>query len=143
MVKPLHGKAGEGVRVGRDGTNLTALSELFGSIWKEPFIVQAFSRGRRGRQKDRAGRRRSCRGDQPPAQGRRISVQSRRRRHGRASRAHRPRARICAAIGPELKRRGLLFVGIDVIGGLMTEINVTSPTGIVAIDKFNGSDTPG
>ena len=50
---------------------------------------------------------------------------------------------ICAAIGPELKRRGLLFVGIDVIGGLMTEINVTSPTGIVAIDRFNGSDTPG
>ena len=54
-----------------------------------------------------------------------------------------PREReICDAIGPELKRRGLLFVGIDVIGGMMTEINVTSPTGIVAIDKFNGSDTP-
>ena len=50
---------------------------------------------------------------------------------------------ICARISPELKRRGLLFVGIDVIGGLMTEINVTSPTGIVAIGKFNGSDTPG
>ncbi len=51
---------------------------------------------------------------------------------------------ICAALGPELKRRGLLFVGIDVIGGRwLTEINVTSPTGIVAIDKFNGSDTPG
>jgi glutathione synthase len=51
---------------------------------------------------------------------------------------------ICAALGPELKRRGLLFVGIDVIGGKwLTEINVTSPTGIVAIDKFNGTDTPG
>ena len=51
---------------------------------------------------------------------------------------------ICAALGPELKRRGLLFVGIDVIGGRwLTEINVTSPTGIVAIDKFNGTDTPG
>jgi glutathione synthase len=51
---------------------------------------------------------------------------------------------ICDALGPELKRRGLLFVGIDVIGGRwLTEINVTSPTGIVAIDKFNGSDTPG
>ena len=47
-------------------------------------------------------------------------------------------------LGPELKRRGLLFVGIDVIGGKwLTEINVTSPTGIVAIDKFNGTDTPG
>ena len=50
---------------------------------------------------------------------------------------------ICAAIGPELKKRGLLFVGIDVIGGeWLTEINVTSPTGIVAIDRFNGTDTP-
>ena len=51
---------------------------------------------------------------------------------------------ICAALGPELKKRGFLFVGIDVIGGKwLTEINVTSPTGIVAIDEFNGSDTPG
>ena len=49
---------------------------------------------------------------------------------------------ICAAMGPELKKRGLIFVGIDVIGGKwLTEINVTSPTGIVAIDKFNGTDT--
>ena len=46
------------------------------------------------------------------------------------------------ALGPELQRRGLVFVGIDVIGGeWLTEINVTSPTGIVAIDRFNGSDT--
>jgi glutathione synthase len=50
---------------------------------------------------------------------------------------------ICAALGPELKKRGLLFVGIDVIAGHLTEINVTSPTGIVAIDAFNGTDTPG
>ena len=50
---------------------------------------------------------------------------------------------ICAVMGPELKRRGLVFVGIDVIGGKwLTEINVTSPTGIVAIDLFNGTDTP-
>ena len=46
-------------------------------------------------------------------------------------------------MGPELKRRGLVFVGIDVIGGKwLTEINVTSPTGIMAIDKFNGTNTP-
>jgi glutathione synthase len=51
---------------------------------------------------------------------------------------------ICAALGPELKARGLIFVGIDVIGGKwLTEINVTSPTGIVAIDRFNGTDTAG
>jgi glutathione synthase len=47
---------------------------------------------------------------------------------------------ICAALGPELKRRGLLFVGIDVIDGYLTEINVTSPTGIRAIAKTGGPD---
>jgi glutathione synthase len=47
-------------------------------------------------------------------------------------------------MGPRLKELGLIFVGIDVIGGeWLTEINVTSPTGIVAIDRFNGTDTPG
>jgi glutathione synthase len=50
---------------------------------------------------------------------------------------------ICEAIGPELNRRGLIFVGIDVIGGMLTEINVTSPTGIVSLDGFNGTDTAG
>jgi glutathione synthase len=51
---------------------------------------------------------------------------------------------ICDALGPELKKRGLIFVGIDVIGGKwLTEINVTSPTGIVSMDAFNGTDTPG
>src|SRR5690606_39183228 len=51
---------------------------------------------------------------------------------------------ICDAMGPELKKRGLIFVGIDVIGGQwLTEINVTSPTGIVTLDQFNGTDTPG
>src|SRR5438445_501398 len=50
---------------------------------------------------------------------------------------------ICAALGPELQKRGIIFAGIDVIGGRwLTEINVTSPTGIVAIDKFNDTDTP-
>jgi glutathione synthase len=47
---------------------------------------------------------------------------------------------ICAAIGPELKRRGLIFTGIDVIGGYMTEINVTSPTGIHEVKRFGGAD---
>jgi glutathione synthase len=47
---------------------------------------------------------------------------------------------ICAAIGPELKARGLLFAGIDVIGGYLTEINVTSPTGIREVKRFGGAD---
>ena len=49
---------------------------------------------------------------------------------------------ICERIGPDLKRLGLMFVGIDVIAGRLTEINVTSPTGIVAIDRFNGTNIP-
>ena len=47
---------------------------------------------------------------------------------------------ICALIGPELKRRGLIFVGIDVIGDYMTEINVTSPTGLREIERFDGTN---
>ncbi len=47
---------------------------------------------------------------------------------------------ICAAIGPELKRRGLIFTGIDVIGDYLTEINVTSPTGIHEVKRFGGAD---
>ena len=47
---------------------------------------------------------------------------------------------ICAAIGPELKKRGLIFTGIDVIGDYMTEINVTSPTGIHEVKRFGGPD---
>ena len=144
VVKPLHGKAGEGVfRIGKDGTNLTALAELFGSIWKEPFIAQAFlpsvAEGDKrivlvdGEVAGAINRR-------PKAGEFRSNLAA----GGTAEQAElTPREReICAAIGPELKRRGLLFVGIDVIGGMMTEINVTSPTGIVAIDQFNGSDTP-
>ena len=48
---------------------------------------------------------------------------------------------ICAALGPELRRRGLLFVGIDVIGDWLTEINVTSPTGIQELERFDGTNT--
>ncbi|MEQ1771873.1 MAG: glutathione synthase, partial [Devosia sp.] len=47
---------------------------------------------------------------------------------------------ICEAMGPDLKKRGLIFVGIDVIGGFLTEINVTSPTGIREVKRFGGED---
>jgi glutathione synthase len=50
---------------------------------------------------------------------------------------------ICAAIGPTLRERGLIFVGIDVIGGMLTEINVTSPTGIQELERFDGIDAGG
>ena len=145
VVKPLHGKAGEGVfRIGKDGTNLTALTELFGSIWKEPFIAQAFLPA------VSEGDKRIVLVDGEVAGAiNRVPGKGEFRSNlaaggtAKATELTDREREICDALGPELKKRGLLFVGIDVIGGMLTEINVTSPTGIVAIDQFNGSDTPG
>jgi glutathione synthase len=145
VLKPLHGKAGEGVvRIGPDGTNLTALADLFSHIWREPFIAQAFLPAVAEGDK----RIVLVDGEVAGAINRRPGAGEFRSNLAAGGTAEQTELterelEICAAIGPELKRRGLIFVGIDVIGGLMTEINVTSPTGIVAIDKFNGSDTPG
>jgi glutathione synthase len=144
VVKPLHGNAGAAVfRIGRDGTNLGTLAELFTRIWPEPFIAQAFvpaiAEGDKriilvdGEVAGAINRR--------PGAG---EIRSNLAAGGKAEPAQLTarELEICAALAPELKRRGLIFVGIDVIGGLLTEINVTSPTGIVALDAFNGSDTP-
>ena len=145
VLKPLHGNAGAAVfRIGRDGSNLKPLAELFLETWPEPFIAQAFLPA------VAHGDRRIILVDgeiagainRVPAKG---EIRSNLAAGGRAEAVElddRERE-ICAALGPELKRRGLVFVGIDVIGGMLTEINVTSPTGIVALDAFNGSDTPG
>ena len=146
VLKPLHGYAGGAVfKIGRDGTNLLALMEVFNASQPEPHILQAFlpdvSEGDKrivlvdGEIAGAINRR-------PP----RGEIRSNLAAGGSAEAADLTDGEraICAALGPELKRRGLLFVGIDVIGGRwLTEINVTSPTGIVAIDKFNGTDTPG
>jgi glutathione synthase len=145
VVKPIHGFAGGSVfRIGRDGANLASLIELFNTAYREPHMVQAFLPG------VAAGDKRIVFVDgevagavnRIPGAG---EIRSNLAVGGTAAKTElTPREReICAAIGPELKARGLLFVGIDVIGGeWLTEINVTSPTGIVAIDRFNGTDTP-
>ena len=145
VVKPLYGYAGGAVfRIGREGQNLGALTELFSHVWVEPFMVQAF------RPDVTQGDKRIVLIDgkatgainRIPGKG---EIRSNLAAGGTAQ-ATDLTAReqeICETIGPELARRGLLFVGIDVIGGYLTEINVTSPTGIVAIDRFNGTDTPG
>lgn len=145
VLKPLHGNAGAAVfRIGGDGMNLTALAELFGQVWREPFIAQAFlpavSQGDKriilvdGEVAGAINRR--------PGKG---EIRSNLAAGGSAEAAQlsQRELEICEALGAELKRRGLLFVGIDVIGGMLTEINVTSPTGIVALDRFDGGDTPG
>ncbi|MFL6774607.1 MAG: glutathione synthase, partial [Sphingomicrobium sp.] len=136
VIKPLHGNAGKAVfKVGRDGANLVALMELFNAAYREPHVLQTFlpevADGDKrivlveGEVAGAINRR--------PAEG---DIRSNLAAGGTAEPSElTPTEReICAALGPELKRRGLLFIGIDVIGGRwLTEINVTSPTGIVAI----------
>jgi len=145
VVKPLHGNGGKAVfKVGRDGANLASLIEVFNTAWREPHMLQAFLPG------VAEGDKRIVLVDgevvgavnRIPGEG---EIRSNLAVGGKAAKTElTPREEeICAALAPELKRRGLLFTGIDVIGGeWLTEINVTSPTGIVAIDQFNGTDTP-
>ena len=145
VVKPLHGNGGKAIfRLDADGTNLSALSEVFNQTWPEPHMIQPFI------PEVSEGDKRIVLVDGEftgainrfPGKG---EFRSNLAQGGHAESATlTPREEeICVAMGPELKKRGLVFVGIDVIGGKwLTEINVTSPTGIVAIDKFNGTDTP-
>jgi glutathione synthase len=145
VLKPLHGNAGAAVfRIGRDGTNLRALAELFGTVWKEPFIAQAFLPA-----VSEGDKRIILVDGEAVGAINRVPGQGEIRSNLAAGGTAHPtdlterEQEICAALGPELKRRGLLFVGIDVIGGHLTEINVTSPTGIVALDRFNGINSAG
>jgi glutathione synthase len=144
VVKPLYGNAGAAVfHVARGDANLSALVELFSHVWREPFMAQQFL------PKVSEGDKRIVLVDgEPTGAINRLPKSGEIRSNlaaGGSAQATELSARereICAALGPELKRRGLVFVGIDVIDGHLTEINVTSPTGIVAIDRFNGTDTP-
>ena len=146
VVKPLHGNGGKAIfKVETDGLNLSALIEVFNQTWREPHMVQAFL-------PDVAkGDKRIVLVDgevagainRLPGEGEirsNLAVGGSAEKTGLTERER----EICAVLGPELKRRGLLFVGIDVIGGeWLTEINVTSPTGIVAIKRFDGTDVAG
>ena len=144
VVKPLHGNGGKAIfRLDEDGTNLSALSEVFDMTWPEPHMLQPFL------PEVAQGDKRIVLVDGEyagainrfPGEG---EFRSNLAQGGHAESAELTdqEREICEAMGPELKRRGLIFVGIDVIGGKwLTEINVTSPTGIVAIDRFNGTDT--
>ena len=145
VVKPLYGNAGAAVfHVAAGDSNLPALVELFSQVWREPFMVQAFLPD------VSKGDKRIVLIDGEPA-----GAINRMPKHGEirsnlaaGGSAHATdltpeEQEICARLAPDLKRLGLLFVGIDVIAGRLTEINVTSPTGIVAIDRFNGTNIPG
>jgi glutathione synthase len=146
VVKPLHGNAGSAViHIGADGKNLAAVAELFGQVWREPFMAQAFIREVAGGDKRIVLIDGKVAGaiNRIPGKG---EIRSNLAAGGsaQATTLSESEQDICDALGPELKKRGLVFVGIDVIGGKwLTEINVTSPTGIVTMDAFNGTDTPG
>jgi len=142
VLKPLNGKGGSGVtRHLKDDPNLSALLEIHAQLAREPVIVQKFlpsvSQGdkrillvdgepvgaiNRVPEKGQIRSNMAVGGKPEPVE---LSARDR---------------EICAAIGPELKARGLIFVGIDVIGEWLTEINVTSPTGAVALKRFTGID---
>jgi glutathione synthase len=146
VIKPLHGNAGKAVfKVGADSANLAPLMELFNATYREPHVLQTFL----PEVADGDKRIVLVDGEIAGAINRRPGsgeIRSNLAAGGTAEATEltETEREICAAHAPELKRRGLLFVGIDVIGGRwLTEINVTSPTGIVAIDKFDGSDTAG
>lgn len=146
VVKPIHGNGGKAIfRIPESGENLSALLEVFNQTWPEPHMVQPFL------PEVAEGDKRIVLVDgeyagainRKPGEG---EFRSNLAQGGYAEAATltQREEEICAALGPELKRLGLIFVGIDVIGGKwLTEINVTSPTGIVSIDQFNGTDTAG
>ncbi|MGH6763594.1 MAG: glutathione synthase [Phyllobacterium sp.] len=142
ILKPLYGNGGAGVFHLTDADrNLSSLLEMFGQMFREPIIAQRYL-------KDvRAGDKRIILIDGEPVGAlNRVPSESDARSNlhvgGRAEATlltERERE-ICARIGPSLKERGFILVGIDVIGDYMTEINVTSPTGIREIKRFGGAD---
>ena len=142
VMKPLYGLGGQAVfRLQREDLNFGSLYDLFASLFREPWVVQKFLPAVKDGDKrivlvdgEFAGavnrvpapddlRSNMVRGGVPKA----TDLTARERE-------------ICARLGPALRERGLLFVGIDVIGGFLTEINVTSPTGIRAIRNLGGPD---
>jgi glutathione synthase len=142
VMKPLYGLGGQAVfRLAADDLNFGSLYDLFANLFREPWVIQKFLPAVKEGDKriilvdgEFAGavnrvpapddlRSNMVRGGTPAA-----TDLSERERH------------ICERLGPALRERGLLFVGIDVIGGFLTEINVTSPTGIRAVKNFGGAD---
>lgn len=145
IVKPLYGNGGAGVfRITPEDRNLASLHEMFTGFSREPLIVQKFLPA-----VSKGDKRVILVDGEPvgainrvPAEGETRSnmhVGGRPEKVGLTDRD----LEICARIGPLLKERGQIFVGIDVIGDWLTEINVTSPTGIQELERFDGVDIAG
>jgi glutathione synthase len=142
VMKPLHGHGGASVfKVSRKDPNFGSLFDLFSVTFREPWVVQRFL------PKVSEGDKRIILVDgvaagvvnRVPAEN---DIRSNMVRGGAAlpTDLNAREREICETIGPELKKRGLIFVGIDVIDGNLTEINVTSPTGVRAIKRIGGPD---
>ena len=142
ILKPLFGNGGAGIfKTAHDDQNFASLIEMFTTMFKEPFIAQRYL------PEVRMGDKRIILVD-----GKAVGAINRvPALHDHRSNMHvggkavpttitKREHEICEAIGPDLKKRGLLFTGIDVIGDYMTEINVTSPTGIRQVKAFGGAD---
>jgi len=142
ILKPLYGNGGDGVfRVKPDDENFGALLEMFTSFYREPIVVQRYL------PEVRKGDKRIILVDGEFAGAiNRVPAAGEARSNLHVGGKAEPAAltvreqQICATIGPELKTRGLIFAGIDVIGDYLTEINVTSPTGIQEVKRFGGPD---
>ncbi len=140
ILKPLYGNGGAGVfRLTPDDRNLNSLHELFASINREPLIAQKFLPD------VAAGDKRIILVDGEPVGGiNRVPAKGETRSNmhvgGRPEKVALTARdlEICARIGPLLREKGQVFVGIDVIGGWLTEINLTSPTGIQELERFDG-----
>ncbi|MBB3951722.1 glutathione synthase [Aureimonas jatrophae] len=142
VLKPLYGNGGAGVfHLTKEDRNLSSLMETFGLLFREPFIAQRYLKDVR-----KGDKRILLIDGEPVGAVNRVPSESDARSNmhvgGRAE-ATELTARereICDAIGPALKERGQVLVGIDVIGDYLTEINVTSPTGIREVKRFGGAD---
>ncbi len=142
IVKPLYGNGGAGVfRLTESDQNLGALLEIFATAFREPHVIQRYLPAVR-----KGDKRIILIDGEPVGAINRVPAEGESRSNMHVG--GRPEAteltgrerEICATIGPELKRRGFIFVGIDVIGEYLTEINVTSPTGIREVRRFGGAD---
>ena len=142
ILKPLYGNGGAGVfRVKVDDENLGSMLEMFTAFYREPVIIQRYV------PEVRKGDKRIILVDgefagainRVPAEGEARSNMHVGGRPEATTLTSREKD-ICAALAPELKKRGLIFTGIDVIGDYLTEINVTSPTGIWEVKRFGGAD---
>ncbi|MEZ5648707.1 MAG: glutathione synthase [Alphaproteobacteria bacterium] len=142
VIKPLFGNGGSGVfHIKPDDDNFAVLLETFTRlVGREPLVVQRYL------PEVRRGDKRIILVDGEPVGAlNRVPAKGEARSNmhvgGRPEKARlsKREQQLCEAIGPALKRQGLIFVGIDVIGGYLTEINVTSPTGIQEINRFDGT----